>query len=704
MNFKSTLWALAFACAAVSCSDDVEDGLNNGNNGSEQKGEGVYVTVNVTSAFNPVTKAGEVGDGDLEDSDKESAVNDINIYLIPNQSQSAKITSNDLRIVNANGETVISGGYSTDLEPATGTIDHHDAKATVKISVPDLNSYYHVVAVVNAGEELKFTKLAQLRDYLQTKLWEGENKYDVATDFVMTTHQMYQIDAGGSDLFVSQENSDPAHPAETTVYVERLAARVDLQVADALVSDDGAFLSNNSDDASKVKLTGYQVINQLVGGTYMLKRVSGNVTTVTGALATATNPEPFYPYLGDELYAYASTYNYVIDPWTGNKTYTATEGTSFPVKINNAGVYYTRGENDFTQNSGNSQEISLKNGLYKNHFDEDLNDQDGFMTFNGLTDIKKTTEDNGAFSPLLYTGENTMDVDQQKNGFSTGVIFESEFKPQYVSLYEEENGAVTDQHLYTAGNAFFVANYDHSGTSSGDGGTITTTRTLSHDLRTIAALGLETGSDIEIVKYMFNSTSTWPAGKGQTDIQTVVNGMSGGKLVIAFKEYLQKELDKVKDDNPFANVQGNLTWNKFVDASHMGSNDIAYVPSEAELTNGISGETPKTNIVVREELMNNYSIAYYAAGTFGAKNYLKYWIKHEPQAESAKDMGVMEYAIVRNNVYQLQVNGIKDLGDPLPFTPGVDDPDNPNRETDVFILVNLYVRNWVKRSNSGIIL
>lgn len=701
MNFKSTLWALAFACAAVSCSDDLENGPNN-NNENEEQGEGVYVTVNVSSAFNPVTKAGEDGDGDLEDSDKESAVNDINIYLIPNQSQTEKITTNDLSIVNEDGETSISGGYSTDLEAATGTIDHHDAKATVKISVPDLNNYYHVVAVVNAGEELKFTKLAQLRDYLQTKLWEGENKYDVATNFVMTTHQMYQDDAGGSDLFVSQENSDPAHPAETTVYVERLAARVDLQVADALVSDVGASLSNNSDEASKVKLTGYQVVNQLVGGTYMLKRVSGNVTSVTGALVTAVDPEPFYPYLGDELYT-SGKYNYVIDPWTGNKTYTATEGTSFPVKINNDGVYYTRGENDFTQNSENSQEISLKNGLYKNHFDEDLNGQKGFMTFNVLTDIKKTTEDNGAFSPLLYTGENTMDVDQQKNGFSTGVIFESEFKPQYVSLYEEGNGAVTDQHLYTAGNAFFVANYDHSGTS-GNGGSITTTRTLSHDLRTIAALGLKTGSDIDIVKYMFNSTFTWPDGKGQTDIQTVVNGMSGGKLVIAFKEYLQKELDKVTEENPFTNVQGNLTWNKFVDASHTASNGIAYVPSETELANGISGETPKTNIVVREELMNNYSIAYYAAGTFGAKNYLKYWIKHEPQAESVKDMGVMEYAIVRNNVYQLQVNGIKDLGDPLPFTPGVDDPDNPNRETDVFILVNLYVRNWVKRSNGNIIL
>lgn len=67
-------------------------------------------------------------------------------------------------------------------------------------------------------------------------------------------------------------------------------------------------------------------------------------------------------------------------------------------------------------------------------------------------------------------------------------------------------------------------------------------------------------------------------------------------------------------------------------------------------------------------------------------------------------MGVMEFAIVRNNVYQLQVSGIKDLGDPLPFTPGKDDPNNPDKNTEIYIVIKLYVRNWVVRSNSGIIL
>ena len=67
-------------------------------------------------------------------------------------------------------------------------------------------------------------------------------------------------------------------------------------------------------------------------------------------------------------------------------------------------------------------------------------------------------------------------------------------------------------------------------------------------------------------------------------------------------------------------------------------------------------------------------------------------------------MGVMEFCIVRNNVYQLDVTGVRDLGDPLPYTPGKDDPNNPDESGTVSILVNIYVKDWVKRSNSGIIL
>lgn len=668
---KSTLWTLAFAVVAVSCSDELEGGGGTVT-GNEENGEGVYVTVNVSSNVGPTTKAGELGNGDLEDSDVESAVNDINIYLIPS-TKSAAMSTNDLSVVNLDGETPISSGYSEDLEPATGTIEHHDAKATVEISVPDLGNWYHVVAVVNAGKALKFTKLAELRDYLQIQLWEGNNEYGLANDFVMSTHQMYQADAGGSDLFVSQANSDPSNPAKTTVYVERLAARIDMQVADALVSKDGSYLTENGVVATSgpmVKLSGYQVVNQLVGGTYMLKRVSGNVTSVTGALAGATDPNPFYPYLGDENYV-SGKYNYVLDPWTANKK---GDETNFPPQIKNATAYYTIGTDAFTKKE--NQDITLEDGLYKNHFVESLNDDITFASFigeDGQSTVAITKD--GTYTPLLYTGENTMDVEQQNNGFSTGVIFEALYAPDQVSAYDENDGEVEVVN-YTAGNSFFIANYEQSGT----------TGVMASDLRTLAVLGLPDETDVDLVKYMFNATGgTWPTDIDEKSFRSTVNNMSGGALVIAFQDYLLKKLEGTFDDV----VKADLTWSAFVE-------------NDGVLSASLTGDGAVT---ASENLMKTYKVAYYAGdGKFGVKNYLKYWIKHEPQAATAKDMGVMEYAIVRNNVYQLQVSGISDLGDPLPFTPGVDDPGNPDRETDIFILVNLYVRNWVKRSNTGIIL
>ena len=186
--------------------------------------------------------------------------------------------------------------------------------------------------------------------------------------------------------------------------------------------------------------------------------------------------------------------------------------------------------------------------------------------------------------------------------------------------------------------------------------------------------------------------------------------MSGGPLIVAFKAYLQGILDGIDENTEgkkFADVKANLTWSKFVEASHTASNGIKYVPSDTELTNGIDAtndEDYKTAVEVREELMENYNIAYYAAGTSGAKSYYKYWIKHDPNGTDDDPMGVMEFAIVRNNVYQLDVTAVNDLGDPLPFTPGKDDPEDPVKEKDVYIVVNLYVKNWVKRPNSSIIL
>lgn len=698
MNFKSTLWALAFACVAVSCSDDLENGPNN-NNESEEQGEGVYVTVNVSSNVGPTTKAGELGDGDLEDSDVESAVNNVNIFLIPSK-QTTDMTSNDLSIVNGAADTPIASGFTKDLLPATGSIKQHDAVATVKLSVPELGAWYHVVTVANAGGPLGFKTLGQLRDYLQTKVWSGENKYGEANSFIMTTHQMWQQEAGGSDLFVTTANSDPNNPAETTAYVERLAARIDMQLKADLVQEEGASLTGNSNTTDKVKITGYQVINQLVGGTYLLKRVTANTAAVDGNINDITISHQ-YPYLSDEVWVSGvnSSFNYVLDPWTKSKTFTPGGDATFPRRFNNSDPYYAYEGSSYVKKE--SIPINLKDGLYKNHFQEDMNTDD-FMKFNAISDIS-TVE--SSFTPILYTQENTMTANQQKNGFSTGVIFEAEYAPAKVSQYDETEGNVGEPDYEDLNStAFVVADFARTGTSSTEGGsTIKPSRVLSADLRTIAALGLKKGSDVTIVKAIFSNES-WDE-KTQSNVQQVVSDMSGGPLVVAFKKYLQGKLDgiKDKDGSRFDDVKTSLTWDKFVEASHTSTNGIAYVPSMYELKNGVTTGTKKTAIKVREELAKNYNIAYYAGGKFGGKSYYKYWIKHDPLADNST-MGVMEFAIVRNNVYQLQVSGIKDLGDPLPFTPGKDDPNNPDKNTEIYIVIQLYVKDWVVRNNSGITL
>lgn len=715
MNLKSTLWTLAFAVAAVSCSDELEEGGGT-STGNEENGEGVYVTVNVSSNVGPTTKAGETGNGDLEDSDVESAVNNVNIFLIPSK-QTTDMTSNDLSIVNGAADTPIASGFTKDLLPATGSIKQHDAVATVKLSVPELEAWYHVVTVANAGGPLGFKTLGQLRDYLQKAAWAGTtNKYDEngngAHDFVMTTHQMWQQEAGGSDLYVTTANSDPNHPAETTAYVERLAARIDMRFASDLVGENGASLTGNANTKDKVWITGYQVINQLVGGTYLLKRVTGNTASVTGSIeSTHVHPSP---YLRDEIWG-NDNYNYVLDPWTRKKTYTAAgpdeEPTNFPMSIFNSGAYWT----EDSKKDANSTSINLAGGLYLNHFHEGMNTADFMSGFsNPVVAIANISKTEGEYTPILYTQENTMDVDQQKNGFSTGVIFEAEYAPEHVSQYRESGTGdgypkVDAEVDYSSLNtkSFLVADYGRTGTTetgSGASSTITPLRKLSADMRTIAALGLKKGSDATIVRAMFtDDTPDWST-KTQEDVQKVVSDMSGGPLVVAFQNYLQGVLDASEslDDN----AKAALTWKAFVEASHSTSEDnkIPYVPTADELANGISGDPDKTAPVVREELMKNYNIAYYAAGKKGGKNYLKYWIKHEPNGTDNDPMGVMEFAIVRNNVYQLSVTGIRDLGDPLPFTPGKDDPDTPDKTKDVYIVIQLYVKDWVVRSNSGITL
>jgi hypothetical protein len=80
--------------------------------------------------------------------------------------------------------------------------------------------------------------------------------------------------------------------------------------------------------------------------------------------------------------------------------------------------------------------------------------------------------------------------------------------------------------------------------------------------------------------------------------------------------------------------------------------------------------------------------------------YYVYWIRHLDNFDSTK-MGVMEFAIVRNNLYRMVITKVSGLGDPeIPTKP---DPDKPD-EGETYLKVILNVKPWIVRDLTNIVL
>ena len=81
--------------------------------------------------------------------------------------------------------------------------------------------------------------------------------------------------------------------------------------------------------------------------------------------------------------------------------------------------------------------------------------------------------------------------------------------------------------------------------------------------------------------------------------------------------------------------------------------------------------------------------------------YYFYWNRHNDNLKSG-EMGIMEFATVRNNVYKLAVTKIGQLGHPrVPgFDPDPVDPEDPDEEPVNYIQVKVEVLPWVVRENN----
>lgn len=620
MRLKSTLWALAFACAAVSCSDDLENGPGNGNNNT---GKGETALINVAISTPPVTKAraGEDGDDDEVGTKDESTVNNVMVILYQNDN----VATNGYKVLPDSKIKAI--GYTTDVSaPNTGGVSKHDWYTSVEVEVTDeeqevlAGEKFGVITVTNAGDltqkinALTDKTLGALGDMLQTTV-QTDGK-----DFVMSTHTIAENNAGGltESTITLQSNATEGNIPSVNVYVERLAAKIRIgETTETGVTDFTYPVMNDAgtEKLADVVLNSVAVVNQLNSGTYLLKRVTTSTYNEDTDLAeTVPNPNTDI-YLGDE--ATAAT-NFVIDPWTRIKRL-AEDGT-FPSPMPTA----------------ESTVLSYAQPFSGTSYDNMYGSFTSTTTLNGaatgtFTGGKKVT--------LCYTQENTSSIKGSLQGFSTGAIFKATYYPIKWMALNSEDKVVETTIDYGTGEKVAKNFYLYKG--------------VIYENREAIFAG--------IVNKMGDEDFTWAKIKNGIGVDKkeafLASKLAKEKGPFGYVDYVVKQLNANQAAEPFSKY--------------------------------IIGISNSVNIGAVN------TVLFYENG----ECYYPYWIRHADNTDPIT-IGVMEFGIVRNNIYDLAVKKINKLGlsgDEIP------DPKDPD-ESDKFLFnVALYVKNWTLRKNEGII-
>lgn len=361
----ATLLLSLGACSLIH--DDMEE-LGYREDGSAY----AYVSLTIhTGTTGNVTRSnptgGEDGDGYEKGQDYENRVNNLTLFFYPATLGDGGVNRDN---VNFTAKVYITNpDPNWDMTDGDQPIDKTFTVGPVKVDGLKTNQQYHVLAVANAGNQTGISSLDTLRSatvstvYRATTSTEGTTSY---SNFVMASE-------GDENpvLEISYDNSEN-NPAETTINLERLVARVDYQVGDNADTDfeiDGRQIT--------ASITRAFLVNTYNQDTYVLKRVAEGNTT--GAIT----------YLGDE-----SLSNYVIDPNTSDKKLTAASTHAswydhyFPI-------------------------LSDENTEWENWLI-----QGDPITESGTTDT---------WYRLGYPKENTSSIDAQGKYYSTGVVFEARY-------------------------------------------------------------------------------------------------------------------------------------------------------------------------------------------------------------------------------------------------------------------------------------
>lgn len=561
---------LVTALAAGCAQEDI------GNDPSEGGGMSAtsYVSLSFASPQGTPTRAnptgGETGDGLEKGQDDENEIKSAVAFFYQGTDQEG---------VNSTGNTPIKAvvsfnniGNGTD-ENSTGV----DRTYTTSPQQVDLeNGTYNVIVVANPGTDWwtgRSLTLADVRDHIQTTAWTVSGSDYL--NFVMTS-------AADATLTL---NSNPSNaPAEATVNVERMAARLDYKAEASYTCTDPAY------PGATVEITGAALVNNLTAGSYLLKRVAADVNGVP-------------TYLGNETPDAGVQTNYVLDPWTADKT---------------------SANNSFTIGG----ETKTAEDLYGEWFGNISQDPNHWAAYvQPGTEVSDGTE---KWQRIGYTLENTTAADEAGERYSTGVVFKAKFHPKGVANYQD--GAT----FFALGNRLFAS--------------------MENMMRYVY------GAYFSLFDDKINACTDW-AGVKNFAASLLDNDPSG------YKTFLNDQLNG-KDESVTLTESDkeSLKWNAYM------LNKCGY---SANLNNNAYSVTLDQN----DDISTREALQPYGTRTYkDATCYYTWWVRHSNDNDDAK--GIMEYAIVRNNIYKITVESIYSLGDPVPGE-------------DENIILDVYVNDWL---------
>lgn len=226
-----------------------------------------------------------------------------------------------------------------------------------------------------------------------------------------------------------------------------------------------------------------------------------------------------------------------------------------------------------------------------------------------------------------YTLENTTAAEEAGKRYSTGVVFKAKFYPKGVANYND-------------GETFFAYG----------------TKIYASMEDMMAGFYGSKFDDLDNI----TSCATWGDVKQFITSTLLTNDPSG------YNKYLEGLAEGKNDAETVSGAS--LTWSNYM------KNECGYSKDE-------NGKV----VLDQNDKVTRIALKHYGTRTYeDATCYYTWWVRHSNDNDDTKK-GIMEYAIVRNNIYKLTVKSVYSLGGEVP--------------EEESLIVDVYVNDWLLLDN-----